>query len=118
MCWRRTPLPVLFMRFVIQACALSLVLPDSCLWLIHEGTQRLIGSACQHGKSTPCPAQVLAAAPRLRGYVLELLGDLVSRGIWAEPSQWRGWLMAAAQTAPDSFPAMLQARRRPCPLLS
>jgi len=54
---------------------------------------------------------VLAAAPRLRGYVLELLGDLVSRGIWAEPNQWRGWLMAAAQTAPDSFPAMLQARR-------
>lgn len=35
--WRRTPLPVLFMRFVIQACALSYAWPDSCLAFHMEG---------------------------------------------------------------------------------
>jgi len=94
---------VLFMRFVIQARA-----PHACL-VPAFSTLTSDTSTCRmrfHVRRS----QVLAAAPRLRGYVLELLGDLVSRGIWAEPNQWRGWLMAAAQTAPDSFPAMLQVR--------
>ncbi|KAK9830014.1 hypothetical protein WJX72_009205 [[Myrmecia] bisecta] len=65
----RTPLPPLFMRFVIQTQAL---------------------------------------APKLKGYIMELLGTLVSRNIWSEPQQWKGWVMCAKETAPDSFPALLQ----------
>lgn len=66
---RRTPLPRLFMRFVLQS---------------------------------------LAAAPRLRSFVLELLATLSQKQLWKNAQQWKGWLLCAEQTAPDSFPTLLK----------
>ena len=51
---------------------------------------------------------VLTVAPSLQPYVLELLAALVTRGVWADPQQWRGWVLAAEKTAPASFPVLLQ----------
>lgn len=28
--------------------------------------------------------------------------------VWLDKSQWKGWLVAVAQTTPDSFPLLLQ----------
>jgi len=52
--------------------------------------------------------QSLAAAPRLRPFVVGVLNQLVAKQIWNDATQWRGWVMAAQQTAPESFPALLQ----------
>lgn len=52
--------------------------------------------------------QSLVAAPRLRTYVVSVLGQLAAKQVWNNPTQWRGWVMAAQQTAPDSFPIWLQ----------
>ncbi|KAK9793182.1 hypothetical protein WJX73_008046 [Symbiochloris irregularis] len=65
----RQPLPVLFMRFAMQA---------------------------------------QAAAPSLGWLLLDILEALISRSVWADQQQWRGWLLAAAKHAPASFPAFLQ----------
>ena len=69
-CLNRTPLPVLFMRFVLQT---------------------------------------LAAAPRLRPFVLDVLSTLVTRAVWADSAnQWKGWVMCVQQLVPDSLPVLLQ----------
>eukprot|EP00887_Chlorella_sp_A99_P000002 scaffold16.g2.t1 len=52
--------------------------------------------------------QTLAAAPRLRAFVVGVLGQLASKRVWEDGAQWKGWVMCAQQTAPDSFPALLQ----------
>ena len=52
--------------------------------------------------------QSLVAAPRLRTYVVGVLGQLAAKQVWNDPTQWRGWVMAAQQTAPESFPIWLQ----------
>ena len=52
--------------------------------------------------------QSLAAAPRLRSYVVGVLGQLAGKQVWNDATQWRGWVMAAQQTAPESFPTWLQ----------
>lgn len=79
--WRmdRQPLPVLFMRFAMQAHA---------------------------------------AAPSLGWLLLDILEALISRSVWADPQQWRGWLLAAAKHAPASFPAFLQVTQQAlrCPV--
>jgi len=52
--------------------------------------------------------QSLGAAPRLRTFVVGVLVHLAAKQIWNDGIQWRGWVMAAQQTAPESFPALLQ----------
>jgi symplekin len=36
-----------------------------------------------------------------------VLGQLAAKAIWTDATQWRGWVLCAAQTAPESFPALL-----------
>jgi hypothetical protein len=52
--------------------------------------------------------QTLAAAPRLRAFVLDILSTLVNKAVWADPSQWKGWVMCVQQLVPDCFPILLQ----------
>ena len=52
--------------------------------------------------------QSISVAPKLRGFIVDLLGQLVTNQIWTNTTQWKGWIMAAQQTAPDSFPAILR----------
>ena len=52
--------------------------------------------------------QAQKADPGLGWLVLELLGDLLGKAVWAHPALWRGWLMAAQSNAPASFPTFLQ----------
>ncbi len=52
--------------------------------------------------------QSLAAAPRLRPYVVGVLGQLAAKQVWNDATQWQGWVIAAQQTAPESFPTWLQ----------
>lgn len=52
--------------------------------------------------------QTLAAAPRLRAFLIGVLGQLSAKRVWEDAPQWKGWLLAAQQTAPDSFPMLLQ----------
>lgn len=51
--------------------------------------------------------QSVAAAPRLRPFLLGVLSQLVSKQIWNDSTQWKGWVMCAQQLAPDSFQAWL-----------
>ena len=32
---------------------------------------------------------------------------MTGKQIWKDATQWKGWLMCAQQTVPDSFPALL-----------
>lgn len=52
--------------------------------------------------------QSLAAAPRLRSYVVGILGQLAAKQVWNDTTQWQGWVIAAQQTVPESFPTWLQ----------
>lgn len=52
--------------------------------------------------------QCLAAAPKLREFVIGVLGQLAAKGVWNDKTQWRGWVMAAQQTMPESYPTWLQ----------
>jgi symplekin len=52
--------------------------------------------------------QTLSAAPRLRSFILDLLATLAQKQLWKNPQQWKGWLLCAEQTAPDSFPILLK----------
>jgi symplekin len=52
--------------------------------------------------------QSLAAAPRLRSYVVGILGQLAAKKVWNDTTQWQGWVIAAQQTVPESFPTWLQ----------
>lgn len=51
--------------------------------------------------------QTVAAAPRLRAFVVGVLRQLAAKQIWKDTQQWKGWLLCAQQTVPDSFPALL-----------
>lgn len=51
--------------------------------------------------------QTVAAAPRLRAFVVGVLRQLADKQIWKDATQWKGWLMCTQQTIPDSFPALL-----------
>ena len=52
--------------------------------------------------------QALAAAPSLRGFVVDTLAALAARTLWsADAGAWRGWLLAARAAAPDSFAVVL-----------
>jgi symplekin len=33
--------------------------------------------------------------------------QLATKQIWNDTTQWKGWLMCAQQTVPDSFPALV-----------
>lgn len=33
--------------------------------------------------------------------------QLAAKQIWKDATQWKGWMMCAQQTTPDSFPALL-----------
>lgn len=52
--------------------------------------------------------QSISLAPKLKSFIVGLLGDLVSKQIWTSNSQWKGWILAAQQTAPDSFPVIVR----------
>ena len=52
--------------------------------------------------------QSISVAPKLRGFIVDLLGQLVVNQIWTNTTQWKGWIMAAQQTSPDSFPVILR----------
>ena len=52
--------------------------------------------------------QSITVAPKLRGFIVDLLGQLVTAQIWTNGTQWKGWIMAAQQTAPESFPTILR----------
>lgn len=52
--------------------------------------------------------QSISVAPKLRGFIVDLLGQLVTTQIWTNGTQWKGWIMAAQQTAPESFPVILR----------
>lgn len=51
--------------------------------------------------------QSLGADRRLRPFVCRTLAQLVQRRVWEDATQWKGWVMAAQQAAPESFPAWL-----------
>ncbi|KAL4443945.1 hypothetical protein ABPG75_011682 [Micractinium tetrahymenae] len=51
--------------------------------------------------------QTVAAAPRLRAFVVGVLRQLAAKQIWKDATQWKGWLMCMQQTIPDSFSALL-----------
>lgn len=52
--------------------------------------------------------QTLAAAPKLKSFVVSVLSQLIPKQVWNDPIQWRGWIMAVQQTAPESFQTVLQ----------
>lgn len=52
--------------------------------------------------------QSFSVAPRLKPFTVNVLSQLASKQVWNDKTQWRGWIMAAQQTAPDSFPVWLQ----------
>lgn len=52
--------------------------------------------------------QSISVAPKLRGFIVDLLGQLIGTQIWTNGTQWKGWIMAAQQTAPESFPVILR----------
>lgn len=52
--------------------------------------------------------QVLKVAPKLQGFVTDLCGRLVGRQIWSDASQWQGFLLWGRNTAPASYPVLLQ----------
>lgn len=52
--------------------------------------------------------QSISLAPKLKSFIVGLLGDLVSKQIWTSSTQWKGWILAAQQTAPDSFPVIVR----------
>lgn len=52
--------------------------------------------------------QSLSVAPKLKDFIVGILGQLASRQIWTNQTQWRGWIMAAQQTSPESFPTILR----------
>ena len=52
--------------------------------------------------------QSVSVAPKLRGFLVDLLGQLVTAQIWTNGTQWKGWIMAAQQTAPESFSVILR----------
>ena len=70
----RSPLPPLFMRFVIQA---------------------------------------VTHAPQLRGFVCDTLAALVNKAVWANPQQWKGWIVCVTNLVPDSLPVLLQVMTPP-----
>ena len=70
----RSPLPPLFMRFVIQS---------------------------------------FTNAPQLRGFVCDILATLVNKAVWANPQQWKGWVVCVSNLVPDSLPVLLQVKAPP-----
>lgn len=52
--------------------------------------------------------QTLAAAPKLKSFVVSILSQLITKQIWNDSIQWRGWIMALQHTAPESFLTVLQ----------
>lgn len=52
--------------------------------------------------------QSLSVAPKLKDFIVGILGQLASKQIWTNSTQWKGWLMAVQQTAPESFPIILR----------
>ena len=52
--------------------------------------------------------QTLAAAPRLKAFIVNILTQLVTKQIWLQDTQWRGWTLCAEQAAPESYAAWLQ----------
>jgi len=52
--------------------------------------------------------QTLAAAPRLKAFIVNILTQLVTKQIWLQDTQWRGWILCAEQAAPESYVAWLQ----------
>jgi len=52
--------------------------------------------------------QSLSVAPKLKDFIVGILGQLASGQIWTNATQWRGWIMAAQQTSPESFPIILR----------
>lgn len=52
--------------------------------------------------------QSLSVAPKLKDFIVGILGQLASGQIWTNGTQWKGWIMAAQQTSPESFPIVLR----------
>jgi len=52
--------------------------------------------------------QSLSVAPKLKDFIVGILGQLASGQIWTNGTQWKGWIMAAQQTSPESFPTILR----------
>lgn len=56
----------------------------------------------------------LKAAPRLRPFIADLLARLISKQVWLDRAQWRGFLMLVEATGRPYFPLLLQL---PAPVL-
>lgn len=52
--------------------------------------------------------QTLTAAPKLKSFIIGVLQQLVTKKIWTQESQWKGWVLCAEHAAPESFAAVLQ----------
>eukprot|EP00899_Mesostigma_viride_P017504 jgi/Mesvir1/25755/Mv01934-RA.1 len=52
--------------------------------------------------------QSISAFPKLTSFIMDILSRMVSKQVWKQPKQWEGFLKCAKQTAPHSFPVLLQ----------
>lgn len=60
--------------------------------------------------------QTLSVAPTLKRFIVnDILPKLVNKQVWKVPQLWQGFVRCCQQTAPDSYPILLQL---PAPQLS
>ncbi|WMV27203.1 hypothetical protein MTR67_020588 [Solanum verrucosum] len=104
----QTPLPLLFMRTVIQAIDAFPTLsfdPDefTCSNYHDSIFSFYIGLAPQLVR-THSGDQIASNVD----FVMEILSKLVVRQVWRMPKLWVGFLKCVSQTQPHSFPVLLQ----------
>lgn len=61
----------------------------------------IVGKGSRTRCSVLLPALLTSSRPRL------CLMQLASKQIWKDNTQWKGWIMCAQQTVPDSFLALV-----------
>ncbi|KAG5541930.1 hypothetical protein RHGRI_021681 [Rhododendron griersonianum] len=93
----QTPLPLLFMRTVIQAID---AFPS--LVIIEDGYNKNVGLTAYKSLMYRSWGGLVV------DFVMEILSKLVSKQIWRMPKLWVGFLKCVSQTQPHSFHVLLQ----------
>lgn len=97
----RVPLPQLFMRTVIQTVAAAPRLRPFVVGVMRQVRWGRPGCGCTW------PLVLLLTLMQNAAHVSSCWMQLAAKQVWKDTTQWKGWLMCAQQTAPDSFPALL-----------
>ena len=102
----RVPLPQLFMRTVIQTLPAAPKLRGFVVGVLRQVRVHGMAGTRAHNMGRQRPTSDCSlVCERVSPFPLRT--QLVNKQVWQSETQWKGWLICAQQTAPDSFPALL-----------